>query len=134
MKVTHGPALLAAALALFLAGCKDGSAPRQQAPARDAQADANPSDRQEGEAAIRASLGKLSPEDRKLAEGQRFCAVQDGGRLGSMGKPFKVLVKGEPVFLCCKSCQMKALADPDKTLAKVRELRAKAEGSPAKRP
>jgi hypothetical protein len=35
------------------------------------------------------------------------------------------MVKDQPVFLCCKGCQKKALADPDKTLAKVKELRDK---------
>jgi hypothetical protein len=28
------------------------------------------------------------------------------------------------VFLCCKGCEKKALADPDRTLAKVKELKA----------
>jgi len=42
-----------------------------------------------------------------------------------MGVPVKVMVKDQPVFLCCKGCQKEALADPDKTLARVKELRAK---------
>ena len=33
--------------------------------------------------------------------------------------------KETTVFVCCKGCQKKALADPDKTLAKVEELKAK---------
>jgi len=43
--------------------------------------------------------------------------------------PLEVTVKDQPVFLCCKGCQKKALADPDKTLVAVAELktRAKAE-------
>jgi hypothetical protein len=43
-----------------------------------------------------------------------------------MGKPVKVLVKGKTVFLCCKSCVTKALADPSKTLAKVEEAKTRA--------
>lgn len=43
-----------------------------------------------------------------------------------MGTPVKVMVKEQPVFLCCKGCRRKALADPDRTLAKVDELKAKA--------
>jgi hypothetical protein len=43
-----------------------------------------------------------------------------------MGVPVKVMVKGQPVFLCCKTCRKQALADPDKTLARVDELKAKA--------
>lgn len=90
------------------------------------------SDKQGEEADIKASLGQLSPEDRKLAEKQSSCVVESENRLGSMGVPVKVLVKDEPVFLCCKSCRKKALADPDKTLAKARELRAKVAGAPDK--
>ena len=45
-----------------------------------------------------------------------------------MGVPVKVEVKGEPVFVCCKSCKKEAEANPDKTLAKVKELRAKSSG------
>jgi len=74
----------------------------------------------------KASLARLDPEDRKLAEEQKYCVVQNDKRLGSMGTPVKIMVKGQPVFLCCGGCEKKALADPDKTLAKVEELKAKA--------
>jgi hypothetical protein len=84
----------------------------------------------EEEATIRQTLAKLSPEDRKLAEEQKYCAVQTGNRLGEMGTPVKILVKDQPVFLCCRSCKEKAEADPEKTLATVRELKAKAAASP----
>jgi hypothetical protein len=75
------------------------------------------------EADIRAALAKLNAEDRKLAEAQRFCPIQDGSRLGSMGPPVKVMLNGRPVFLCCKGCRTKALADPDKALEKLERLR-----------
>jgi hypothetical protein len=39
---------------------------------------------------------------------------------------------GQPVFLYCKSCRKKVLADPNKTLAKVEKLRAKAVDSAKK--
>jgi hypothetical protein len=42
-----------------------------------------------------------------------------------MGVPVKLTIKGEPVFVCCKSCQKNALKDPDKALAKAKELREK---------
>ena len=74
------------------------------------------------EADIQASLAKLSAEDRKLADAQRFCAIMTKNRLGVMGTPLKVMIKGQPVFLCCKGCQGKALANPDATLATVAEL------------
>jgi Cu/Ag efflux protein CusF len=78
------------------------------------------------EAEVQANLAKLSPGDRQLAEAQKFCPIS-GERLGdpAMGVPVKVMVKDQPVFLCCKNCQKEALADPDKTLAKVKELKAK---------
>lgn len=73
----------------------------------------------------KASLARLDPEDRKLAEEQKYCAVQNDKRLGSMGTPVKIMVKGQPVFLCCDGCKMKAESNPDQTLAKVEALKAK---------
>jgi hypothetical protein len=35
------------------------------------------------------------------------------------------MVKGQPVFLCCDGCADNAQADPEKTLARVRDLKAK---------
>ncbi len=77
------------------------------------------------EAEIRASLAELSPEDRKLAEAQRFCAVDNDSRLGTMGAPAKIIVNGETVFLCCMGCAKEAKSHPEETVAKVKELRAK---------
>jgi uncharacterized protein (TIGR03000 family) len=77
------------------------------------------------QAKIAANLAKLSTEDRQLAEAQKVCAVQPENLLGSMGVPVKVMIQGQPVFLCCKGCQEKALENPDQTLAKVKELKAK---------
>jgi len=75
------------------------------------------------EAKIKAALAELDPEDRALADAQRFCPVRPKTRLGQMGKPFKVTIKGRPVFLCCDGCEDKALANPDETVAKVEELK-----------
>ena len=83
------------------------------------------------EAKIKANLAKLSDDDRKLAEAQKFCAVETDHRLGAMGVPIKVMVKDQPVFVCCKGCVQEAQADPDKTLATVKELKAKS-AQPAK--
>jgi hypothetical protein len=68
-----------------------------------------------------AGLAKLSAEDRKLAEIQRFCAVEEESMLGSMGKPVKLVLEGQPVFLCCVGCEDGAKADPKATLAKVKK-------------
>jgi uncharacterized protein (TIGR03000 family) len=77
-----------------------------------------------------ANLAKLSPDDRMLAEAQKFCVVENKTLLGAMGVPIKVMVKDQPVFLCCRACEKEAQADPDKTLAKVKELKAKAAEAP----
>jgi uncharacterized protein (TIGR03000 family) len=71
------------------------------------------------------ALAQLSPEDRKAAQAQRYCAVQSENRLGAMGKPVKVKLKGREVFLCCQACVKQARRAPNQTLAKARELRAK---------
>ncbi len=73
---------------------------------------------------VKATLAKLGDADQPLAEAQRFCAVQTHERLGSMGVPLKLDVQGEPVFVCCKGCEKKALSDPQATLARVEQLKA----------
>jgi hypothetical protein len=78
---------------------------------------------------VAANPEKLSPDERNADEGKRFCAVQDGIRLGAMGTPVKVSLKGQPVFLCCEACLKKAQAKPDKTLEKVKAIKAKGAGS-----
>jgi Cu(I)/Ag(I) efflux system membrane fusion protein len=75
------------------------------------------------EAKIEAALAKLSDEDRKIALKQRFCAVLNTSRLGSMGTPIKVLVEGQPVFVCCQGCRDGALKDPKAILATVERLK-----------
>src|SRR5262249_41087666 len=77
------------------------------------------------EAKVKANLAQLSPEDRRLAEAQGYCPNTDDNRLGAMGPPIKVMVKGQPVFLCCKACLDTVQANPDQTLAKVEELKAR---------
>jgi multidrug efflux pump subunit AcrA (membrane-fusion protein) len=74
---------------------------------------------------VRANLARLSAEDRRLAEAQRFCAVQTDKRLGAMGVPVKVIIHGLPVFLCCASCKDDALEKPDETLAEAEKLKAR---------
>jgi len=69
-------------------------------------------------------LDLLRPEERKLAREQKTCPVSDEP-LGSMGKPYLIKLKEQPVLLCCKGCEEDAREDPDKTLAKVAELKQK---------
>lgn len=122
-----GLLVLAGFLTLF--GCGPGVAREPQGTKK---ADAKAAEDKELEAEVKASLAKLGPDDRKLAEAQRWCAVEDDHRLGVMGPPFKVMVKGQPVFLCCKGCRKLAESEPEATLTKVKELKAKAKAEKAK--
>jgi hypothetical protein len=74
---------------------------------------------------IQGNLARLGPEDRKLAEAQKFCAAHNASRLGSMGPPQKVLIQGQPVFVCCGGCIRAIHKDEQKTLAVVEELKRK---------
>jgi hypothetical protein len=112
MKVHPPTFLLAALLVAGPAGCSDSTS-------------SGPTAAEKREAKIQTALDKLSMEDRTLAQEQKYCAVETEHRLGSMGKPVKVMVKGKPVFLCCKGCEERALAEPAKTLAAVERLKAK---------
>jgi len=60
-----------------------------------------------------------------IAEAQGYCVVETEGRLGSMGVPIKLMINDQPVFICCEGCKEGALADPEATLARVAELKAK---------
>ncbi len=126
MKVLAWFGFIALATPLFLAGCQQGTEKGGAAKGGTPTADKRETDKpDEEEAEIRAARAKLSPEERRLVEAQEFCPVMKDSRLGSMGVPFKVMVNDQPVYLCCKGCRTRALADPAKTLAKVEELKAK---------
>jgi nitrous oxide reductase accessory protein NosL len=115
MKILSRLAPLALAVPLALAGCGEQAAQKQT------PGGAN----DDAEGKIQAALDKLNPEDRRLAEAQKFCAVNAKNRLGSMGAPVKIEVEGQPVFLCCNHCEERARKDPGKTLARVKELKEK---------
>jgi membrane fusion protein, copper/silver efflux system len=86
------------------------------------RATASKSAKRDPEVKIREALAKLDPTERKIAEAQRICPIT-GNRLGSMGAPPKLDVKGTSVFICCDGCIDDAKADPDKTLKKVNDLK-----------
>lgn len=115
-----------AAGSLVLAGCSNNN-PTGPAPADATKATTKgpPADAQDAE--VKAERDKLSADDRALVDAQEWCAVSTDSRLGSMGPPLKLSVKDQPVFICCKGCQKKALADPDRTLAAVAGLKTKAQ-------
>jgi membrane fusion protein, copper/silver efflux system len=72
---------------------------------------------------IEAALAALSPDDRVLAEAQRFCPVLPKNRLGVMGPPIKLTIEGQTVFICCEGCRQTALEEPQETLDKVQKLK-----------
>jgi uncharacterized protein (TIGR02231 family) len=87
----------------------------------------------EDAAKVRAALARLSPEDRALAEAQVFCAIDQDTPLGMTGAPQKVMVKGRPVFVCCKGCAAEARAHPDEALASLDKLMARVRAGSARR-
>lgn len=117
--------LAAPTIAVGLSGC--GEKKQSEPPA--APAKTQPADHaahQQGEHAghtrpspeVEKAMAQLPPEDRAAAEKQRICPVS-GAPLGSMGKPYKVQVKGRDVFLCCQGCEEAIKNYPDKYLAKL---------------
>lgn len=82
------------------------------------------------EAAVRANLAQLGPEDQRLAEQQKYCPLMEKVRLGETGRPHKITVKGVSTFVCCESCVRMARNDPDQALAKVRALEQESKRQP----
>ena len=103
-------------------GCSNNSAPQ---PSPQPMAVSGVGAESQEDPKIEAALNELSEEDREVAKAQKFCAVAgEKGRLGSMGKPYKLVIEGRPVFLCCDGCEEDALKNPQETLAKVERLKA----------
>ena len=71
-------------------------------------------------AEVPEGLKELSAEDRDAAEKQRTCPVSDE-LLGAMGKPYKITVQDQTVFLCCPSCEEQFRKNPDKYFAKMKK-------------
>lgn len=113
-------------LALSLAGCGRSSCP-VSAPSK---AEAKPKDAEKPPVGIKntpaaeaaaqtpSGLQELPEADRLLAQKQRICPVS-GEPLGSMGKPVKLSVKGQVVFLCCAGCEEAITKSPDPYLKKL---------------
>jgi hypothetical protein len=118
VKTLYWVSLPALVLALLVAGCNKESQSSKDSEKKGTTA------LSEEEAKIQGALAKVDPpEDRRLAEAQKFCAVRNNSRLGSMGPPIKVMLDGQPVFLCCDGCEETAKAEPGKTLAKAEQLK-----------
>ena len=112
------PFVLPAVLAAALIGCGGGTNPAQQTTKDSAAKDA-------GKAADDLpGLKELDEADRKLAEKQKYCP-KTGELLGSMGAPYKIMLNGRVVFLCCDGCEKEVKKDPEKYLKKLDALTAK---------
>jgi YHS domain-containing protein len=104
---------LALAAAMLLAGCSSETATTQP------QAQSVSSDWKMGlDADVVAALSELSDSDRTGALSQNVCPVS-GKQLGVMGKPPKVTIEGQEVYLCCDGCDSEIKSDPGKYLAKL---------------
>ncbi len=71
---------------------------------------------------IAKTLASLSPADRQAAKAQRFCPMMVRSRLGADGKPIKVNINGQTVFVCCKGCVEDAKEDGQATLKMAKKL------------
>jgi hypothetical protein len=74
------------------------------------------------EATIQTALAKLTDADRSVAKAQKFCPIEKT-RLGTMGKPARIDIDGQPVFLCCSGCETEARANPKSTLEQVAKFK-----------
>lgn len=107
------------ATTVVLTGCNKNE-PQAETSAHQTKHTSHPTDE------VAAERAKLDPAERALVEAQEWCVISTDERLGSMGPPLKLDIQGQPVFVCCKGCKSKAEANPEKMLAKVQELKAKA--------
>lgn len=112
-------------LLLGVVGCPQAepTPPQAETPKKTETPKSKPSEPVDPEVA--AERAKLSAEDKVLVDAQEWCVISTDERLGSMGAPIKLMIKDQAVFICCKGCKRKAEANPDETLAKVAELKAK---------
>jgi YHS domain-containing protein len=68
-------------------------------------------------ARLQVTLAAFGPGDQAGVTRQQVCPVT-GAKLGSMGTPVKVLIGGQPLYLCCKGCLGKVQSAPDAYLRK----------------
>jgi YHS domain-containing protein len=109
-QIVWGAAALAVVGAFALVGCSSKPA---AAPAANDKAVTETS-----ATAMPDGFDKLSAADQVAALAQKVCPVS-GEKLGEMGTPIKITVKGRDVFLCCPSCKEDLLKDPEKYFAKL---------------
>ena len=64
---------------------------------------------------------KATKADAAAITRQKMCPVMDE-KLNAMGGPWKVVVKGKPIFVCCKGCIKKVQKNADFYIAKTNRL------------
>ena len=79
---------------------------------------------EEEAAEIESALANLSKSDRAYAKQQVYCPVTEM-RLGSMGTPVKMQIKGEDVFICCEGCRNAMENEPEKYLQMIEQYKTK---------
>jgi len=72
-------------------------------------------------AKAQVALAALDQSDQAGIARQRVCPVT-GAALDSMGGPIKVLVGGQPLYLCCKGCLSKVQNAPEAYLRKAGQV------------
>lgn len=111
----------------LVVGCSGSNPPASPSGAKPGQSGAAPTQSGQSvhetaskgaDAEIEKNLAELSPEDQAIARKQKVCPIS-GEALGGMGKPYKVVVKGRTVFLCCSGCEEELQKNADKVLAKL---------------
>lgn len=80
-----------------------------------------------------ANVEQLDPADQELAKQQKTCPVS-GMNLGSMGRPYKLVVEGRTLFLCCQGCEEAVKADPAAAFQKLEGTDGNQQGSPLPSP
>lgn len=109
MKAFHFGAMGAVLLSLIALGCGDNASPQNSTADKQAR--------------IQANLEKLDPADRELAQEQKYCPIMTEKQLGEMGKPIKMVLNDQTLFVCCKGCEKAATKNPDKTLDALKKLK-----------
>ncbi len=133
MKIVRVSVFSKLAMALIASGvvCQSAVAQNTQQPAANPAPQAEHADHAhhdhaammaEQEKKIADTLATLPTKDQKLATAQRFCPMMPKSRLGAMGAPLKVMVKGKPVFVCCNDCKQDAVDGGAKTVAMAEKL------------
>lgn len=72
---------------------------------------------------------KATKADTAAVTRQKLCPVMDE-KLTAMGGPWRVVVKGQPIYVCCKGCIKKVQQNADFYIAKTKRL----SGRGSKRP